>query len=338
VKYLIFSDLHAHNYREFSEIDPTGVNSRLLDCVEVLGEIQKYANSQGIEKVIFCGDLFHLKNNIDSRVIKIILDEFHSLFSNKRLYLLPGNHDYRMWGSDPTLLELLYDYMVEEGGSRVQIITESTVIEDDGVKLYFEPYTRQVKGLNERIASKAEKDMIFIGHQDVVGAYYGGYQVTSGLDPKLLAEKFLWAFVGHNHTPSKFSERVISVGAPLQHNFSDIGSERGWWVLDTDAEELTFVENTFSPKFWEVKVGETIPGNPERDFYRVVLESLDVPPEVEKLRWKRFIYNLAGSSKRRSEIRFQDKTEDIVRKYVELRAPKGFDKKKLIEIGKEYLQ
>ena len=72
MKYLIFSDLHAHNYREFSEIDPTGVNSRLLDCVEVLGEIQKYANSQGIEKVIFCGDLFHLKNNIDSRVIKII--------------------------------------------------------------------------------------------------------------------------------------------------------------------------------------------------------------------------------------------------------------------------
>lgn len=333
MKSLIWGDLHGHNYREFSYIDDFGVNSRLKDCCLVLEEIEKSGMKNNVEEVWFLGDTLHLKNNADSQVIKWILGFLGNMAEKFPILIVPGNHDFRSWSSEPILLELLEEYV----NKNIRVINESGWIND----VYIEPFTRRVKELNERIEElESKENAIFFGHQDIKGTTYGGFKVENGLDPDVLSKKFKWSFIGHWHTPRKVRENVISVGAPLQHNFGDVGEKRGWWIFD--GNETEFIENTFSPKFWNIKYSKdeqdiSLPGDIEKDFYRIKIIGNEAPDLVKKIRWKRISYESLVAGKSRSKIRFSDSRQSIVNQYVELKAPEEMDKNRLIEIGLKYL-
>jgi len=335
---LIWADLHGHNYKEFSETIG-GVNSRLLDCVKAVEEIHASAEAEKVDAVFFLGDLFHLKNNLDSHVVKHILEHFAELADAFPMVIIPGNHDYRSWSSDPSLLSLMDEFHED---SILQIdsgwLNTGATWADD-LNVYIEPFTRKTTELRERLtALEPKKNSIFLGHQDIIGSQYGGFTVEHGLDADVLAEKFLWSFIGHWHEPGKVKENVISIGAPLQHNFGDSLGARGWWILDTEKGETKLIENTFSPRFYSIKVGsETmeIPGDPVKDFYRIEVKGR-APEILGSIRWKRTSKVVEGQAKARTTISFADKQEDIVEKYVKLRGG-DLDHKKLIEIGRRYL-
>jgi len=339
MKYLIFSDIHSHNYREFSETKDDGINSRLDDCVIVLEELDAFCKREEILNIIFVGDLYHLKNNIDSQVIKLTIEFLEQLCRERHSIFVPGNHDYRMWSSEPILLELFRDSVMREVWHNIKVITKPTWILD----FYFEPYTRRIDDLNNRIKSlETTEKSVFFGHQDVIGAHYGAFEVTRGLDADILSKKFKMSFIGHNHNHDRYKENVISVGAPLQHNFSDFGKNRGWIVYDDETNEMDYYQNNFSPSFWDIKVsiddeGKELPGNPERDFYRINVSGNKLPKICQRIKWKRVIFNKESDRKARSKISFSDKNEDLIAKYVDLKISEGFDRQKLIEIGRGYL-
>jgi len=341
MRILIWADLHGHNFREFSTIED-GVNTRLRDCTDVVGKILLSAREEKVDEVWFVGDLYHLKNNLDNQVIQHIMYEMKNLADNLTVYIVPGNHDYRAWSSDPVLLEVLHEMpgkfvLVEQG------FIKRTGLYAVGHGVYVEPYTRKVKELSQRIASvetNPEKD-IFFGHQDILGARYGGFVVEQGLDADMLSKKFRWSFVGHNHTPSKIRDNVISVGAPLQHNFGDAGGDRGWWILDTKKGEVEFVKNNFSPQFvdytYHSEIGDIFSGDRAKDFYRIkVVGQVELSEGLKEIRWKRISYDIKSQAKKRAEISFSDKKEDIIQKYVKLRGG-DLDHKRLIEMGRKYL-
>ena len=338
-KTLIWSDLHSHNYREFSEsID--GKNSRLLDCCNVISELRKFADENEIDKIIFAGDLFHLKNNLSSEVIKLTMDALDNLVKDREMVVLPGNHDYTMWSSKPILLELFQQYITSGVVSVIQVPMWLD-------NIYYEPYTRNINELNERLKNlETESDSIFFGHQDMIGIYYGGHQVTRGLDPKILADKFKWSFVGHYHKPTEITsdsheKRIISIGAPLQHCFGDSGQKRGWWVCDDEGDFVEFHEYIDAPNFHDLSYGvdskTEFVGNSEKDFYRITVAGHELPEEVKKLKWKRVNFESKKSKKSRSTISFSDKSEDLIEKYVDLKSPENLDRDRLITTGKKYL-
>lgn len=340
MKSLVWGDLHSHNFREFSE-NINGINSRLLDCANVITELSKFAEKEKIEKIYFLGDLFQLKNNLSSDVIKVTMDALNDLVEDREMVIIPGNHDYTLWSSNPTLLNLFSKYIVK---GKITIITEPTWIDN----CYFEPYTRQTKELNERIKKlEVMDDTIFFGHQDIIGMQYGGFEVEHGLDPEILVKQFRRSFVGHCHEPMKVVEdvannrMVISVGAPLQHSFSDVGGTRGWWTYDSKDNNLKFITNTFSPKFMDYEYDEkddAIPGDPEKDFYRIkVVGNVELPPRLQRIKWKRINYIIGGETKKRTSISFSDKSVDVIQKYTSVRGG-GLDHKRLIKIGQGYLQ
>lgn len=333
MKILYFADLHGHNYKEFSFLDKTGVNSRLRDCQEVLLRICESAREHKVDRIRFLGDWLHLKNNHDSQVIQLLIGAMEDMAKDCPIEIVPGNHDYRMWGEQPVLLELLDDYC-EHG---IELYHQSGWYGD----VYVEPFTRKVKELNQRIAElEHDASGVFLGHQDIKGVQYGGFRVEKGLDADALSGKFAWSFVGHYHAPKQIRKNVISIGAPLQHCFSDAGGERGWWIHNEQSGELQFIENIFSPKFWDLQYGDNsqakLSGDLEKDFYRVTVEGTKLPNEVKEIRWKRVSYKLPEMKKGRSAIRFSDSKEDAIAKYVELKAG-DLDKEKLIEIGRKYL-
>jgi len=340
MKALIWSDLHGHNYKEFSTIE-NGINSRLKNCVDVIEKIQQSAIENSVDEIWFTGDLYQLKNNLDNRVIQLIMHRMMDLAAKFPLLLVPGHHDLYMWSTNPIMMEILAGF-----SHRIKLCDKLEWInpKNAAVQIYVEPCTRKVKELEERIEKlEPRENAIFLAHQDVIGARYGGFVVERGLDADVLSKKFKWSFIGHNHNPSEYRHNVISVGASLQRDFGDCGEKRGWWILDTEKEEVKFIENIFSPEFvdytWDPNAEEKdfIPGDWEKDFYRIkVVGHAELPPRLARIGWKRVSYEIKGQVKKRTSISFSDKKENIIEKYVELRGG-NLDHKRLIEMGRKYI-
>lgn len=334
-KRLIFADLHAHNYREFSTTEE-GVNTRLLDCCITIDRILKSAVEHGVDEVDFLGDLFMSKNNLDTQVIQLIMYEIKNLASNFPLMLLPGHHDYRSWSTQPVLMEILAE-LAEKG--RVLVIDKSMWLGN----VYTRPCSRRLKELNKEIEElKVPEGALFFGHQDVIGSEYGGIKVVRGLNPDLLSKKFKWSFLGHWHNSKQIRGNIISVGAPLQHTFSDMGNKTGWWIFDEAKDDLKYIENDFSPEFKEeiIEEGEEVVVFPnKKDFYRIKIIGSEIPKGLEKIRWKRVSYEIPKAQKTRSQIRFTDTKKEIITKYVEARAPSltEEEKAKLVYLGEKFL-
>ena len=336
MKALVCSDLHGHNFKEFSYINDAGVNSRLNDQAVVLHEIHESALKQKVDCVIFLGDFTHLKNNVDSQVIKILGYELGQMAINFPIYILPGNHDFRLWGSEPALLEVF-----EDMNDRIHILEKGweTIFDHE---FYCLPYTRKNVGLNEELNElDTEPDTIFLGHKDIIGVKYGKFLVEKGLNAQMLSKKFRLSLIGHFHSMHSVESNVFSVGAPMQHNFSDTGEARGWWVLDTVDMSMEFVTNTFTPSFFDIKKSEDsndkLPGDPENDFYRIHITGSKIPKQYMSARWKRVSFSVGGGKKSRSQITFSDTDSDLIKKYVESRSLDTLDPNILIELGRKYL-
>lgn len=342
MKVLVFADIHGHNFREFSYIDEDGFNSRLMDQVEVITKIHESAHVNKVDRVWFLGDLTHLKNNMDTQVIRTLMVELGYIGSNFPVWIIPGNHDYRMWNSDPALLEMLTDW-----DDRITIARrfEWAGVEHEGerVRVRVLPYQRAIIGTNkeiEELNTNPEKD-VFLGHQDVVGVNYGGFVVEKGLDADILSKKFKLSLLGHCHDSQKIRDNVYSVGAPMQHNFGDFLSPRGWWILDTKTYEMKFIENDFSPRFWKIKTNQEnepqdLPGNPEKDFYWITVKGSELPVRFKSIRWKRVSFEIKNEKKERVGISLSDSFEDIIEKYVKYQNT-NLDEKKLIKFGRGYV-
>ena len=348
---LVWADLQSHNYKEFSTTEDE-MNSRLRDCIDTIGRISDSADQYKVDFIWFVGDLYQLKNNHDSQVIQATTYALAKLAEKHSLLLVPGHHDYRMWTKDPIMMEILAEF--SEG---IRLCSKPGWISPPSaaIQIYAEPCTRKVKELNARLQKvELRKNAIFLAHQDIKGVKYRGYTVERGLDADMLSEKFKWSFIGHWHKPKKIKKNVISIGAPLQHSFNDVGGKRGWWIFNDDdgVGKVTFIENTQSPQFWDIEIGDdgnvaNVPKNAvdfDNDFFRVKIFG-DTPPKgLEQLRHKRVIYEVAQVSKVRGNLKFSDSNEALVDKYVKLRwqsnkkgAELALEQKKLIEMGTGYL-
>ncbi len=352
MKSLVFADLHNHNYREFSKLDRNGINTRLLEGVLSLVKITLSGLEEKVDEVWFVGDLYHLKNNLDSQVIQETVMGMRALAEHFPLVLVPGHHDLYLWSSHPIMLELLKDF-----SDNITVVDKPGWIVRQGIDVYVEPCTRKVSDLMKRIETleTVSRKSIFLGHQDLIGMEYGGYKVERGLDSEILSKKFKYSFVGHFHNPRIINKNVISVGAPLQHSFNDAAetnsdssfdenAKRGWWIFDFDKSELEYIRNTNAPEFIdyifdaEIKLKGFIPGNWEKDYYRIkVIGNHELPERLKRIKWKRVSYELRSIKKGRTTISFSDKKEDLLKKYAEAKAPDHLDQKLLIEIGREFL-
>ena len=257
--------------------------------------------------------------------------------------MLPGNHDYRKWGGEPSLLETF-----ENLADNIEILKDGVNYLRGDFPVYCSSYKRNPKNLLSEYHNGSNTDdrstRIFLGHQDIIGVNYGGFVVENGLDPAKLANLFEYSFIGHCHDAFVLDENVISVGAPLQHSFTDVSGSRGWWIYDSEAvEKVKFFPNKFSPQFYDIEITDDIFGlgnkiNPDKDFVRITVPAGPLPDAVGLFKNKRIIRKIITKKANRTTISLSDSKADIIKKYVELKIDKKkFDKEKLIELGRELL-
>jgi DNA repair exonuclease SbcCD nuclease subunit len=337
MRVLIFSDTHMHAYQEFSTL-VEGVNSRLIEQVDCLDRIIQDVQDYQVDVVLFGGDMFHLKNYVPSDVLKLTLQRFRRLAELKPLIICPGNHDFRSWGRDPILLEVLQDFV-----DKVQM---GPVVEFRDWKVCVFPYSRDIQALNTQIF-QFQKDGPTIGlfHQDIVGQMYGKFLVEKGLDSKVLSNLFDFSFVGHFHNQKQIEPNVWSVGSPLMLNFSEAEHEKGWLILDTDTKEVLSLQNEDSPKFRIVTLKaedasthlQSMFGlaSLQKDFFRIEILG-PKQPDLSTIKWKRVKLEASAGKRKRTDLSFSDSNVAIIEKYVAARHG-SLDEKALIEVGMRYL-
>lgn len=240
-------DLHASNSLPYAAKGAQLVTDRLLDVVSVLDAMVSHAKQHDISDIWILGDLLD-RRLLDAITLKLVMERLDVMLARDiHVRLLPGNHE----AYDASC----HHYTVEAFQSiGVEVFSEPSIIDvKDGPRFLAVPYlpeARAIEAFNDFEGKKEETVLLL--HQTIRGGKIGDWAISEGIDPALL-KQYHTTLSGHFHTPQKVVSGVHYLGAPLQHNFGDMGESRGFWDILFGDKIATAMEKvaTDTPAFFE---------------------------------------------------------------------------------------
>ncbi|ATI18310.1 endonuclease subunit [Aeromonas phage AS-sw] len=207
-----------------------------------------YAKENGIRVLLQAGDWFDVRSGVTQETLRFMREEIRPMLADAFdvIHVIPGNHDchykntvmpnsvHENFGHDPLF----------------KIYNEPTTILLGS--LMFDMIPWECKENKEQIREfiKNSASQYSMGHWELMGFdFYSGIPAIHGEDKEFLS-KYKTAFSGHYHTASK-KGNVHYLGTPYTITMNDCNDVRGFYVFDTDTEELEFVPNE---NMWHVKV------------------------------------------------------------------------------------
>lgn len=253
----IFSDLHLHNFRQFSGADG---RRRLHDGLVALENYFREFVRTRCDRVIFCGDLFHSRKDIDVDVLMSTINTFkkiidadgfrRSKLKPERVYFLRGNHDTYDNHCSASLLKLMHEF-------GFTVIDSPAIKHAGAVSLVFVPWMpiqQQVQYL-DRIRTVYKHRMrtlsyLFIHCLPAGASTPAGFRFKNGVDFSKYDKYFTKIYCGDVHKRQSFG-KVQIVGSAMHHTFADVGEEKGFDVLDTNdsTQDKFIVMNNWFPNF-----------------------------------------------------------------------------------------
>jgi len=279
-KTVVFSDLH---------LGLKGSNIAYLDiCKNVVKEITKYVKSEKIKNIVFCGDFFHSRKQIDLMSLSYGLQAVADLAKHANLYLICGNHDsYFKNTTDINSIKIF-----KETKNVFVIDSEpETVSMNDQLGLFI-PWDAD----NKFDYSKFEKESFdfAFGHFDFSTKYFMASYVSDNTaeatSAKLLSELNIESdenfpknavdlvkeggivYSGHIHLRKEFiakSRQIIFIGSPYEQTFGERWTTHGFYVLDEN-NKPAFVEINSCPRHIILRMSEVISAGIENFDFSVV--------------------------------------------------------------------
>lgn len=239
MKYLVFSDLHFFRGREY-----------LVDtCKWIADQIYHYKP----ERVVFCGDLNHSHNSIETDTLHLMANAISVVASAARsvtkepLVALSGNHD--------TTLRSTAKNIIEAVGMLSPDINPITFAWSDGNASYapYPPAGEKFDGYLAKLHS-FHNELIF-GHLELAEIAYSPASPVETDHPFPLPIQTKYVVNGHYHHPQRKMVGKVDVtiiGAPCYHSYSDclVDTPRGILLLDHQPGvklDTMWVENPHGP-------------------------------------------------------------------------------------------
>ena len=360
MKILVFSDLHAHPFKE-GHTEEDGINTRLKDCISVLDKVHALAIENGVDLILFGGDLFHTRKRVDTSAftqVYAVLEEW-----TIPAYFLVGNHDqYDRQGRVHSLQALPTNIsVVDEPTVHLQAdftpVNVLTGADPAGkpptVQICMIPYIHDtaefVKALDECKAQVSEyaEYVLLLAHVGIDGTKVGKGKYAYTIDSDVAIgdiEPELWDVVllGHYHTAQSIAENVFYIGAPLQHGWADEGESRGCMLLDTDTREISRIRLD-SPRFrtlsWDKKHKRS-----KGDFLRLVFPTEPTQEDIDEVKsWGDEYGGVTMTVKPqkvivdRAGINLASSRKEMLASYVELADTEELALDVLLNTGLQYL-
>jgi DNA repair exonuclease SbcCD nuclease subunit len=239
-KIAIFSDLHL------------GVHQNSDFWLDISHEWMKWfvneIEKQNCDEIIFCGDLVHYRDEVSVKVLQHIHTIF-DLLKDYKITMITGNHDcFYKETSEINTLSILKGY------KNVTVYDNLTTVVKWSKTVSFCPWGTKLKDI--------EQSEIIFGHFELQNFKMNAFKVCeSGDDATMLSTKAPLVFTGHFHLrdEKKINDtNIIYIGNPYQMDFGDAYQSKGFYILDTESNDYTFIENIFTPKHIKVYLSSLI--------------------------------------------------------------------------------
>lgn len=258
LKIIAFADLHIHNY---SKYDNNG--SRLRNSLNVLNDLFNYASLNGIDYILFAGDLFDKHQQIPTIVWLNTFSRFVTLFkrySQIKFIAVSGNHDY---GTIRTLSDngtsalrllsyfmpnfILLDDYKDNNTSKVSL-SDTTHVWGLPYYQYAEHYFTHLDSIIEHY--NPEDCNVLLTHATI----YGFPNISGVIDPKdPRFLRFTVTLSGDIHTKLHLVDNnFLMLGSPIHQKAEDVHNPHtGFWeiALNEDGYSCLFIPLDNYPKF-----------------------------------------------------------------------------------------
>lgn len=237
MKILFFTDVHIgknHSNQFYLDLD-----------LKVLDKLKETVNDKNIDMVVFGGDLFHQRQDLNNKALtvgRIYLDVLNSF--NIPVKMILGNHSIYYNSSKE------YNYFNAWNGlyNNIDFITE---IKEDGDFLYV-PWLLndiEIKAYN----NISNKFKYIFGHFEFNNIVLSdGYTSKHGYDNQ---NRESMIFSGHYHG-RYVNKNLVYVGSPYPHTWGEKNSTKfGFCLIDTEKDNFEFIDlNIIS--YFEFKYSE----------------------------------------------------------------------------------
>jgi len=293
-KICLIGDPHFANRKLFGF--PTAVkgrNTRLDSVIRAFEWIDQKLKDDypEVETVYILGDITHDHGIMTPAVFDAVQTSVYALTKggNREVLLLSGNHDQDIHGLS---IIKVFGTCDDCESASVFDIDEIFPRQFGGMQIYPVSYGSDLSQLWVKLAiDKARKadPAILLMHHHFEGAVHGPheFEVPGGLALKDIPDNVALVVSGHYHKWQWIGNRVLYIGAPIQHDFGEATYLPGFTILTVhdDSKRKPDVE------FVEIPEGEVprfhilphtltpanLPGIPALDYYRVDLP-MDVDP------------------------------------------------------------
>lgn len=259
---IVFSDGHIGVYPEGYTDATTGLNTRLLDTLNVWDWVLETAQAKQADLVIFGGDRFKPHN--PPAWMRDLADERMRRFAEAGMPLacLLGNHDQYDKSGRWTSYGGVRVFM----SSEVYLFTEPGTLDVTGARFHFLPYGSKDQSLE---LSKTDPNIV-IFHDDVKGvSQYGRMIAQNGLPQEVLDRpEYDLVLGGHVHLRQELPFHhvpAIHIGTPLERIEDGDQGEKGALLIETTSEgaQLEFIRSPFPritrlDMLWSGEIEETL--------------------------------------------------------------------------------
>ncbi len=232
IPFVLLSDLHCHSWSQFATTNAGGVNSRLQIILDEMLRAADHGLSQGINRMVIAGDLFHVRGKIEPSVFNPTFGAFEKIVSKgMSIDIIPGNHDLEGISSD----EIGNAMQQLSRLPGIRVITDT--YDDAGTVIV--PWIENLDELRAECIKHAQSDRDLIIHAPLNGVIKG--IPDHGLEA---AECAAWGyrrvFAGHYHDHNEFENGLVySIGATTHQTWSDPDTLAGFMIVrETSVEHV----------------------------------------------------------------------------------------------------
>jgi DNA repair exonuclease SbcCD nuclease subunit len=194
-----------------------------------------------VSTVLHLGDIFDRRKYINFYTLKKAKEFFFDVLHDKNItmHAILGNHDTSFTTTNEVnSVELL----LKEYSNIHVYVNDPVELSFGSTKIMMCPWLTKENYDSSMKAMKESTAHILCGHFDLKGfEMIRGVLSSHGIDHNEFSH-FESVYSGHYHHPSSHGN-VKYLGTQYELNWSDYGGRRGFYLLDSETRELTFIEN-----------------------------------------------------------------------------------------------
>lgn len=250
---LYITDIHLGKHVNSEEWQENMRNYFYNFFIPKIKEIKSQLSADEKLIVVNLGDTFDDRKAIDINVHNLAIDIFEDIAKEVEVYIINGNHDLAKKTNEGNTSLRALEYI-----PNIHLITEPTILNINYInakhtKIIAIPYLGDIE-LETKYLLNNKAKYAFMHTEIAKMKMDNGMLITEGVNADVFNGLI---FSGHIHKRQE-SKKVIYVGSPYHLNKSDIGNQKGLYLLNLKTNKYEFIENNYSPIYHSLQMEKYI--------------------------------------------------------------------------------